>query len=131
VGAARRELIEAVAPSLAGAQVVAGLDVGWLGAATDATVVDLAGLTDPAIAALPGGHTSKAIPARLFEARGVDAVVLLLLEGKPVADPWTESYFGRAVELRVSELPGIGAEFSVVAVSRVPHLHYVVLRRSY
>jgi hypothetical protein len=129
VGAARRELIEAVAPSLAGAAVVAGLDVGWLGAATDATVVDLAGLTDPAIAALSGGHTSKAIPARLFDARGVDAIVLLLLDGRPLADPWTDSYFGRAVELRVSEFPGIGETFSVALVSQVPHLRYVVLRR--
>jgi hypothetical protein len=129
VGADRRRLIEEVRPSLEGAKVVAALDVGWLGAATDATLVDLAGLTDPAIAVLPGGHTSKAVPAGLFRARGVDAAVFLLLEGKPLAEPWTESYFARRVELRVSEYPGIGDDFAVVAQSGAPHLRYVVVRR--
>ncbi len=44
---------------LPGTRVVAALDIGWVGAATGAELVDLAGLTDPAIASLRGGHTSK------------------------------------------------------------------------
>jgi hypothetical protein len=129
VGAQRLRVIEELRPALASAKVVAGLDVGWMGAATDATVVDLAGLTDPAIAALPGGHTSKRLPARLFDARDVDAAVLLLREGHPLAEPWTESFFDRVVELRVASFPGIGDAFSVAAVSGVPRLRYVVVRR--
>jgi hypothetical protein len=129
VGAARLRLVEELRVPLAGAPVVAGLDVGWLGAATDATIVDLAGLTDPAIAALPGGHTSKAIPLGLLDARHVATCVLLLKEGEPLAEPWTESFFARIVELRVAGIPGIGEAFAVAAESHVPHLRYVVVRR--
>jgi hypothetical protein len=129
VGEERRALIEEMRPSLAGAEVVATLDVGWVGAATDASIVDLAGLTDPSIAVLPGGHTSKRIPSGLLEARHVDAVVLLLLDGHDVASPWTDSYFGRAVELTVTEQTDPSA-FVLVAVGARPHLRYVVARRA-
>jgi hypothetical protein len=129
VGAARLAVIEELRAPLAGARVVAALDIGWLGAATDATIVDLAGLTDPAIAALPGGHTSKAIPPGLLDARGVDAVVLLVKEGEAPREPWTDTYFARSVELRLARIPGMAEAFAPVAVSRVPHLAYVVLRR--
>ncbi len=130
VGADRLRLIEELRPSLAGAKVVAALDVGWVGAATDATLVDLAGLTDPDIAVLPGGHTSKALPARLLDARGVDTLVLLLKEGEPVLSPWSESFFGRIVELRVAGVPGVGDDFTLAAESHVPHLRYLVVKRA-
>ena len=110
--------------------MIAALDIGWLGAATDATIVDLAGLTDPAIAVLPGGHTSKAIPASLLEARGVDALVLQVREGEARREPWTTSYFGRNVELRIARIPGMDEAFRVKAESTVPHLHYVVLSKA-
>lgn len=76
VHGARKDLIVQARSALAGAKVVAALDVGWVGASTDARVVDLAGLTDPAIAALPGGHTSKAVDVAMLLDRGVDAVVV-------------------------------------------------------
>ncbi len=76
VYAARNELVVRARPVLAGADVVAALDVGWVGAATEARIVDLAGLTDPAIAALPGGHTSKRVDAAMLLDRNVDAVVV-------------------------------------------------------
>ncbi|MBX3185659.1 MAG: hypothetical protein KF819_01535 [Labilithrix sp.] len=72
----RSALIACARPALAGARVVAGLDVGWLGASTDARVVDLAGLTDPSIALLPGGHTSKRVDVSMLLDREVDVVVL-------------------------------------------------------
>lgn len=130
VGAARLAVIDELRAPLAGAKVVAALDIGWLGAATDATLVDLAGLTDPAIAALPGGHTSKAIPRTMLDARGVDAVVLLVKDGEPVVEPWSDTFFARIVELRIASIPGMADAFRPVAVSRVPHLGYVVLRRA-
>jgi hypothetical protein len=64
-----------------------------------------------------------------LDARGVDAVVLQVLEGKPLAEPWTDTYFAHLVALRVAETPGIADEFAVAAETHVPHLHYVVLRR--
>jgi hypothetical protein len=110
--------------------VVAALDIGWLGAATDATIVDLAGLTDPVIAVLPGGHTSKAIPAALLDARKVDTIVLLLSEGASLREPWTASQFARVVEQRIARIPGLDDEFHVAAESAAPHLRYVVLERT-
>jgi hypothetical protein len=129
VGEGRLRVIEELRAPLAGARAVAALDVGWLGAATDATIVDLAGLTDPAIAALPGGHTSKAIPSGLLDARGVDAIVLLLKDGEPLVVPWTDAFFARIVELRVASFAGMAEAFAPAAESHVPHLEYVVLRR--
>ncbi len=129
VGDDRRALIDELRAPLAEARVVAALDIGWLGAATDATIVDLAGLTDPAIAVLPGGHTSKPIPVGLLDARKVDTLVLLLKEGEPLVEPWTDAFFARIVELRLASIPHIGEELQVVAQSRTPHLRYVVLRR--
>jgi hypothetical protein len=43
----------------------------------DFTVVDLAGVTDEAVAMLPGGHTSKRIDDALLRGRNVDTLVLL------------------------------------------------------
>ncbi|WP_438020689.1 hypothetical protein WMF18_17145 [Sorangium sp. So ce315] len=130
VGAERLRVVEELRGALAGAEVVAALDIGWLGAATSATLVDLAGVTDPAVAALPGGHTTKRIPGALLDARGVDALVLLLAEGQALASPWTASRFARGVEQRLARLPGAGEAFAPAAVSGVPHLRYVVLRRT-
>ncbi|WP_433936857.1 hypothetical protein AB3662_19535 [Sorangium cellulosum] len=130
VAGERLRVVDELRGALAGAEVVAALDVGWLGAATAATLVDLAGVTDPAVAALPGGHTTKRIPAALLDARGVDALVLLLAEGQALASPWTASRFARGVEQRLARLPGAGEAFAPVAVSGVPHLRYVVLRRT-
>jgi hypothetical protein len=129
VGEARLAVIEELRAPLAEAKVVAALDIGWLGAATSATIVDLAGLTDPEIAALPGGHTSKAIPRSFLDARKVDTLVLLVKDGERVVEPWSDTFFARIVELRVASVPGVGEAFTRAATSRVPHLGYVVARR--
>jgi len=71
----RAALVADARPLLEGVSRVAALDVGWVGAATDAGVVDLAGLTDPEIAALPGGHTSKRVDAMFLLARDPDVLV--------------------------------------------------------
>jgi hypothetical protein len=76
VQADRADLIARARPVLEGAQAVAALDIGWVGASTDASIVDLAGLTDPAIAMLPGGHTSKRVDASMLLDRNVDVVVI-------------------------------------------------------
>lgn len=72
----RRELVERARPVLADAHVVAALDIGWVGATTNATIIDLAGLTDPTIAILPGGHTSKAVDLGMLLDRNVDTIVI-------------------------------------------------------
>jgi hypothetical protein len=97
----RSELIARARPELAGAARVAAVDVGWVGAASEAHVVDLAGVTDPSIARLPGTHTSKRIPDSLLRAQRVDAAVLLLAGAAP-DEPWTASRFVYAVDERAA-----------------------------
>jgi hypothetical protein len=72
----REALIADARAQLSSARAVAALDVGWVGAATSAEIVDLAGLTDPAIASLHGGHTSKAVDLPMLLDRGVDTIVI-------------------------------------------------------
>ncbi|GAC1546312.1 MAG: hypothetical protein NVS3B10_10270 [Polyangiales bacterium] len=72
----RADLIARARPVLRDARTVAALDIGWVGASTDASIVDLAGLTDPAVAMLPGGHTSKRVDTAMLLDRGVDTVVV-------------------------------------------------------
>ena len=95
VGPRRRALIESAREPLAGAERVATVDVGWVGAATGAQVVDLAGVTDEEVAALPGSHTSKRFPKDFFRRRGVDAAVLLEAGG-PDRASWDRAADARA-----------------------------------
>jgi hypothetical protein len=118
VGADRAQLIESARTPLAGARSVAALDVGWVGAVADFNVVDLAGVTDEAVAMLPGGHTSKRIGDALLRSRDVDALVLI------------EAPYDREVERRVALLPS--AE-TFREVARLPFAggrqHYLILRK--
>ena len=104
VGADRARLIAAARPVLAHDARIAALDVGWVGAASDAEVIDLAGVTDPEVAFFRGGHTSKQVPAAWLFARRPTAIVLLLARGTPLESPFEVSWFSRAVEQRVAAL---------------------------
>ena len=126
----RLALIDAARPALAPYRAIAILDAGWAGAATEARVVDLAGLTDPAIAMLPGGHTSKRVPATLLDARGVDAIVLLREKGcagECVQDDGGP--FERVVETRLADDRWVREAFAPVRTIEAGALVYVVLAR--
>ena len=103
VHADRADLITRARPVLAGARVVAALDIGWVGAATDARIVDLAGLTDASIAMLPGGHTSKRVDTSMLLDRGVDTVIVYsdirVVEVRIVRSELFASRFEKAAEL--------------------------------
>jgi hypothetical protein len=127
----RAELVARAQPYLAGARRVAALDVGWTSAATEAEIVDLAGLTDPAIAALPGGHTSKRIDAAMLLSRDPD--VLLFYAQAPVdLSGWSEGRYPRVVEARLarSELLGRHFEARTFLPLGASGSGYVVLGRS-
>jgi hypothetical protein len=112
VVADRMALIESARPLLASASRVAALDVGWLGAATEAPLVDLAGLTDREIAALPGGHTSKRVDVAMLLDRRVDAIVLY--EAGPADALSIDSYVpARGVEARLARSPLLTRHFEV------------------
>jgi hypothetical protein len=126
----RRALIERARPALSGATRVATLDAGWVGAASSGPLLDLAGVTDPVIAALPGGHTTKRIPEALLDARQADVWVLLLAPGAPLEADWRSSAFARGVEQRLAALP-LAADFE--ARAELPlggtSQRYLVVRR--
>jgi hypothetical protein len=130
VGRDRLAVIDELRPALDSASVTAALDAGWVGATTGASIVDLAGVTDPSIAALAGGHTSKHIAPSLFEERRVDTLVLLIADGSRLETPWTETRFSRAIENYIAGLPGIAEAYEPVATSTPDHLRYLVLRRA-
>lgn len=128
VWAHRESVIQQLGPLLQGRRTVAALDIGVVGAATSAPVLDLAGLTDPIVARLPGGHTSKKVPQAYLARRGVDSLVLLLGPGAPLREPWYESVFARVVEQRLAlyeDLARYGAS-GLVALGGT-HQSYVVL----
>jgi hypothetical protein len=82
----RAALVARAAPVLRGDRRIAAVDIGWVSALPSAPhVVDLAGLTDPEIAALPGGHTSKHVDGAMLLDRRVDAIVLYV-------DPMPDGY---------------------------------------
>ncbi len=90
-------LVRAAEPALRGARRIAALDVGWPTAASEASIVDLAGLTDPDIAALPGGHTSKRVDPAMLLARDPDAILLYWHAESG------ERVYWRAVEARLAD----------------------------
>jgi hypothetical protein len=123
VGPARARLIEAAKAPLAGARVVAALDVGWVGAVADFNVVDLAGVTDEAIAMLPGGHTSKRVDDALLRNRDVDALVLL-------SAPAPFDGYDREVERRIALTPTAETFREVARLPLGPGTQsYVILRK--
>jgi hypothetical protein len=133
VGTDRVALIAEAGPVLADARCVAALDVGWVSAATDADIVDLAGLTDPTIAALPGGHTSKRVDAMFLLSRRPDAVLLYAPAGLPGGrlGAWQDAAYPRVVEARLARDEVIARHFGPVAwLALGPSSGgYVVLRR--
>jgi hypothetical protein len=98
VGAHVARLVDQARPVFAGARTIAALDVGWPTAASEASIVDFAGLTDPEIAVFPGGHTSKRIDAAFLLARDPDTIVFYAHLGAAGADP----IYTRVVEARLA-----------------------------
>jgi hypothetical protein len=125
VGADRARLIAAARPVFARDARIAALDVGWVGAASDAEVIDLAGVTDPEVAFFRGGHTSKRIPSAWLFARRPSAIVLLLARRATLEVPYEQSAFAREVEQRVARLAA--GEFRVRTTLDLAGQTYVVL----
>ena len=117
VGEDRRALIASAQPYLASAKVVVALDIGWVSAATDGTIVDLAGVTDPVIAALPGGHTSKRVDAALVLSREPDVVLFYVTGGIDARSlpVWRDARYAYAVESRLARADLIAAHFEPCA----------------
>jgi hypothetical protein len=107
----RTELIDASRSILTRAERVATIDVGWVGAATEAEIIDLGGATDPEIAALPGGHTSKSVSGALLTDRRPDQLVLLV---RAPSEAHPELRYERATEVRVANDPLIRPAYQAI-----------------
>jgi hypothetical protein len=114
VMADRLALADAARPYLVGARKVASLDIGWPTLATEADIVDLAGLTDPEIAALPGGHTSKRVDPAFLLGRDPD-VLLLFAHGSVDLEDWAGASFPRVVEQRIARSEVVARAFEARA----------------
>jgi hypothetical protein len=127
----RIALAEAAKPLLKDAERVATVDIGWPTLATDADFVDLAGLTDPNIAALPGGHTSKRVDGQLLLDRKPD-VVLLYANGTDafLLKDWATLVYPRTVEARLAADSRFTKRFEPTGYLPIGSSGYVVLRVS-
>jgi hypothetical protein len=112
-------------------QRVALVDIGFLGYTSGVTTIDLAGLTDPAVAAFPGGHLKKRIPATWLEAQRPDALLLhSALPPTAAADGRLERLAGYPVEQRVARFSWVTNQFRVARIyAYAPGYYYVLLRR--
>ncbi len=113
----RARLVADARPVLADCTRVATVDIGWVSVATQSSLVDLAGLTDPMIAALPGGHTSKRVDVAMLLDREVDCAVFYVdpgLRDASLAHPETIS-FAHAVSERLAHNPLFEAHFRPLA----------------
>ena len=97
-GRTREELAARVTPLVAGLARVACADVGWVSAATEADIVDLAGATDPEESRRSVGAYSKRIDGALLLSKDVDAVLLFVRESDLPVERWREATFPRVVE---------------------------------
>jgi hypothetical protein len=99
----RQQMVADLRPELAHSRAVAAVDVGWVGRATRAEVIDLGGVTDPRVAALPGGHTSKNIHPGFFAARSVDTWLIRAADRSYVPEaPLDSVHCVYAVDQRLS-----------------------------
>lgn len=108
---------------------VALVDVGFLAYASGLPVIDLGGITDPAIARLPGGHLDKRVPDAWLAERAPDAIVLH--SAKPpllAAGGRLLALDGYPVERRVARDAWVQRNFRVaLTIEYAPHYHYVLL----
>jgi hypothetical protein len=116
VGRDREALVLSARLALRGLSRIACLDVGWLSAATEEDIVDLGGVTDPSIAVLPGGLTSKRVDAVMLLSRDPGALLLYAPEGLPGGDlqAWSEAKYPRGVEARLAHDETILQRFAPV-----------------
>jgi hypothetical protein len=131
-GPDREELAVRVAPIIAGLPRIASVDIGWVSAATEADIIDLGGVTDPEIAALGGGQTSKRVDGSLLLAKDPDALILYAsAEGLPL-ERWREAFFPRVIDARLARDDLVDAHFAAAVftpLGATGYGYYVLLRR--
>lgn len=112
----RKALIAHARPFVDDARSIASLDIGWPSAATEGAIVDLAGLTDPEVAVLPGGHTSKRVDVAFLLARKPEYVLVFVdKRASESLDAWRDALFTRVLEARFAESDLFASHFRAIA----------------
>jgi len=111
---------------------VALVDVGYLVYAARLQAVDLAGITDASIAALPGGHVSKRIPVSLVMERDPDTIILRGRQLRPIDEgrlPADVEWHSRT-EHELAQSKQIASRYRPVHVVRYAerYVYYVLSR---
>jgi hypothetical protein len=97
---------------------------------SEGAIVDLAGVTDPEVAALGGGHTSKRVDAAFVLSRGVDLAVFYVDVLPASLGDDREVHCPRVVEARLVASPMFGEHFAPVALLPLgKRAGYVIYRR--
>jgi hypothetical protein len=106
-----------VLAELAGDAPVAMVDVGYLPWAGGFEVLDLGGITDPAIGRRPGAHLDKRVEPELLGARGVEVIVLRSFVAPRIgSDGEVLSLAGEPVERRLAASAWVRERFRVERV---------------
>jgi hypothetical protein len=110
---------------------VALVDIGFIGYASGCEIIDLAGITDPAVALMPGGHVSKRIDLAWLARRAPDTLLLHSVTPPSAAEDGSlDGLHGYAVEQRLAASAWVRREFRLVESRRyAPDYYYAVLRR--
>jgi len=114
----------------AAAHRVALIDVGFLAYVGGFEPVDLAGVTDPRIGRLPGGHCDKPVTGAMLIERGVDGL-LLHASSEPRADAEGRlvALAGHPVERRLAMDETVRRAFRVTEIRRYAEGYWYVLLR--
>ena len=115
-GEERARMIEVARPLLASAKRIAALDIGWVSAISEATIIDLAGVTDPEVAVLGGGHTSKRITPAFLLANAPDVAVFYADPLPSSPDAVDVDAFPRVVEARLVRAELFATHFAPTAL---------------
>jgi hypothetical protein len=130
-GALRDERAAILRDELSRYERVALVDIGYVAYGTDLETIDLAGVTDPEIARLPGGYLDKRIEEGFLSGRDPDAIVLHAIEEPLVTGGALDRYYtNQGVERRVAGMDFVRHEFRVARVLEYHSAYwYVVLAR--
>ena len=116
---------------LAGAIAAMAARIGWPSAVSEATIVDLAGVTDPDVATLPGGHTSKRIDPAFLVGKAPDVALFYTDLVPDTLAAVTYMDFPRVVEARLARSDLFNAHYAPASFLPLGQkgAGYVVYRR--
>lgn len=111
--------------------LVAAVDIGYLAYHGRVRVLDLGGVTEPAVGRLPGRHLDKRIPETLLRQRQPDWLLLHSRVPPNVApDGRLLTFSGYPVEHRVAAMAWVRRRFVVRRVfPYAARYHYILMRR--